>query len=81
MALQTRLECGHGGQIESGTATLANGTIAVTTKFPKVYSAVAIFSADPGVAASIYATVSGGTVTFNAGNLSVGIYYHIVGHL
>jgi len=76
-----------GGNVKMGTATLVAstgdpdvGTVAVATGFSLVLSAQATYAEHPGSAAVLYRTISGGTVTFYAGNSNgIDIDYLIVG--
>ena len=56
-----------GGNVKMGTATVASGTVAVSTGFSTVLSAQATYAANPSTAVALYRTISGGTVTFCGG--------------
>lgn len=67
----------------NATAATPNvGEVTVSSGFEVVYAATATFSEDPGSAASIYCSKSGGDVTFKAGNLDdIDIDFVITGRM
>jgi hypothetical protein len=86
MAIEQIIQSTSNGYVVSGYATLVSSSdpdlasIAIKTGLTTVVSAVASFAEAPGSAASIYASISGGTVTFYGGNVdSINVYYVITG--